>query len=151
MPQQHPAITLEKVCKSFGAQCVLKDVSLTLPEGKILVMLGPSGTGKSVLLRCLVGLMKPDSGRIFINGQRIDHLDDRRSGEREELFEIRKLFGMLFQDGALFDDIDVFENVAFPMRQHGKGMSERDIAERVHQYLRDVGLPNAAKKKTSEL
>lgn len=147
---QQPAITLEKVCKSFGEHRVLQNVSLTLPAGKILVMLGPSGTGKSVLLRCLVGLMKPDSGRIFIFGEDITALDERRSADRERLFALRRRFGMLFQDGALFDDMSVGENVAFPLRQHAK-MSEREIAARVDEYLTAVGLSGRGRLMPSEL
>ena len=148
--QQQPAITLEKVCKSFGEHRVLQNVSLTLPAGKIMVMLGPSGTGKSVLLRCLVGLMKPDSGRIFVFGEEITALDERRTADRERLFALRRRFGMLFQDGALFDDMNVYENVAFPLRQHTK-MSDREIAGRVDEYLAAVGLPGRGKLMPSEL
>jgi phospholipid/cholesterol/gamma-HCH transport system ATP-binding protein len=151
MVEQHtPAITLEKVSKSFGANCVLREVSLTLPAGKILVMLGPSGTGKSVLLRCLVGLMKPDSGRIFVFGEEITALDERRAKDREAMFALRRKFGMLFQDGALFDDMCVGDNVAFPLRQHER-MSERAIAARVDEYLCAVGLSGVQRKMPSEL
>jgi phospholipid/cholesterol/gamma-HCH transport system ATP-binding protein len=148
--QQHPAITLEKVCKSFGAHRVLSEVSLTLPKGKILVILGPSGTGKSVLLRCLVGLMRPDSGRIFIGEHEITGLDEGRTADREQLFALRRKFGMLFQDGALFDDMTVGENVAFPMRQHTR-MKEREISDRVAEYLKAVGLEGRHKLMPSEL
>lgn len=147
---QTPAITLEKVSKSFGANCVLRDVSLTLPKGKILVMLGPSGTGKSVLLRCLVGLMKPDSGRIFVFGEEITALDERRAADRERLFKLRRRFGMLFQDGALFDDMSVADNVAFPIRQHSK-LPEREIGKLVTGYLAAVGLPGSERKMPAEL
>lgn len=150
MAEQQPAITLERVCKSFGPNHVLRDVSLVLPAGKILVMLGPSGTGKSVLLRCLVGLMKPDSGRIFVEGQDITALDERRSADREQMFALRRKFGMLFQDGALFDDMCVGDNVAFPLRQHEK-MSEKAIAARVDEYLCAVGLSGVQRKMPSEL
>lgn len=151
MAEQQAAITLEGVSKSFGSNVVLRDVSLTLPAGKILVMLGPSGTGKSVLLRCLVGLMKPDSGRIHIFGEEITGLDERRSADREKLFALRRKFGMLFQDGALFDDMTVGDNVAFPLRQHERGMSERQIAARVDEYLSAVGLSGVQKKMPAEL
>ena len=145
-----PAITLDCVSKSFGAQCVLKDVSLTIPKGAIAVMLGPSGTGKSVLLRCLVGLMKPDKGRIYIMGDEITCLDEHRSADRDRLFALRRKFGMLFQDGALFDDMTVGENVAFPMRQHTR-WSETEIRDKVADNLKRVGLPRAADKMPSEL
>ncbi|MFY0539718.1 ABC transporter ATP-binding protein [Nannocystis pusilla] len=150
MAELQAAITLEKVCKSFGPNRVLHEVSLTLPAGKIMVMLGPSGTGKSVLLRCLVGLMKPDSGRIFIEGKDITGLDERRSAGREQLFALRRKFGMLFQDGALFDDMTVGDNVAFPLRQHAK-LSEREIAARVADDLERVGLKGAQSKMPAEL
>lgn len=150
MAEQAPAITLERVCKSFGPNRVLHEVSLVLPAGKILVMLGPSGTGKSVLLRCLVGLMKPDSGRIFIEGEDITALDERRSADRDQLFALRRKFGMLFQDGALFDDMCVGDNVAFPLRQHEK-MSETEIAQRVKEYLDAVGLKDVQRKMPAEL
>jgi phospholipid/cholesterol/gamma-HCH transport system ATP-binding protein len=150
MAEQAPAITLERVCKSFGPNRVLHEVSLVLPAGKILVMLGPSGTGKSVLLRCLVGLMKPDSGRIFIEGEDITALDERRSADRDKLFALRRKFGMLFQDGALFDDMCVGDNVAFPLRQHTK-LSEKDIARQVAANLKSVGLEKTQDKMPAEL
>jgi phospholipid/cholesterol/gamma-HCH transport system ATP-binding protein len=145
-----PAIVLDHVSKSFGKQCVLHEVSLTIPKGAIMVMLGPSGTGKSVLLRCLVGLMKPDAGRIFVFGDEITCLDEHRAIERERLFALRRRFGMLFQDGALFDDMTVGENVAFPMRQHTR-WPEREIQDKVLDNLKRVGLPKAAKMMPSEL
>src|SRR5690606_4120575 len=113
-----PAIVLDGVSKSFGSNTVLDGVSLTVAQRSIMVMLGPSGTGKSVLLRCLVGLLRPDAGRVLIFGEDVAALDDRRPRDRERLFQIRRRFGMLFQDGALFDDMNVGDNVAFPMRMH---------------------------------
>jgi len=145
-----PAITLDHVSKSFGANCVLKDVSLTIPRGAIMVMLGPSGTGKSVLLRCLVGLMKPDAGKIYVFGDEITKLDENSSRDRDRLFALRRRFGMLFQDGALFDDMTVGENVAFPMRQHTRD-PDSVIRDKVNDYLKRVGLPNAVDKMPSEL
>jgi phospholipid/cholesterol/gamma-HCH transport system ATP-binding protein len=145
-----PAIVLDHVSKSFGSQCVLKEVSLVVPKGKIMVMLGPSGTGKSVLIRCLVGLIKPDSGRIFVFGDEITSLDETSARDRDRLFALRRRFGMLFQDGALFDDMTVGENVAFPMRQHTK-WSDTKIRESVTDNLKRVGLPGAADKMPSEL
>ena len=117
-PSEPPAIVLDQVSKSFGAHTVLDGVSLTVRRGSIMVMLGPSGTGKSVLLRCLVGLLRPDAGRVLVFGDDVAALDDQRPRERERLFQIRRRFGMLFQDGALFDDMNVGDNVAFPMRMH---------------------------------
>jgi phospholipid/cholesterol/gamma-HCH transport system ATP-binding protein len=148
--QQPPAVMLEHVSKSFGKHCVLDDVSLSIPQKAIMVMLGPSGTGKSVLLRCLVGLMKPEKGRIFVFNEEITCLDDNRSRDRDKLFAIRRRFGMLFQDGALFDDMTVGENVAFPMRQHTR-WSETEIQDKVHDNLKRVGLPRAAGLMPAEL
>jgi phospholipid/cholesterol/gamma-HCH transport system ATP-binding protein len=150
MPGADDAIVLENVSKSFGTHKVLDDVSLTVRKGSITVLLGPSGTGKSVLLRILVGLMRPDAGRVFVGPHDIAALDDRRARDRNLLFDVRRRFGMLFQDGALFDDINVGDNVAFPMRMHTK-MSESEIKAKVTDKLARVGLPNAAHKFPSEL
>ena len=114
------------------------------------VFLGPSGTGKSVLLRCLVGLLRPDRGRIEIFGESITDLDPDRARDRKRLFAIRRHFGMLFQDGALFDDMSVGENVAFPMRVHG-GWAEAEIQQRVAEKLAQVGLAGSQSKQPSEL
>ncbi len=144
------AVAFERVSKAFGKQVVLSDVSLVVEKGAIMVMLGPSGTGKSVLLRCLVGLIKPDSGRIHVFGEEITRLDENKSADRRELFALRRRFGMLFQDGALFDDMSVGDNVAFPMRQHTT-WSESEIRRNVAQNLERVGLPGVEKKMVSEL
>jgi phospholipid/cholesterol/gamma-HCH transport system ATP-binding protein len=145
-----PAVTFEHVSKSFGKQCVLDDVSLVIPKGAIMVMLGPSGTGKSVLLRCLVGLIKPDAGRIFVFGEELTALDEHRSSDRAKLFAMRRKFGMLFQDGALFDDMSVGDNVAFPMQQHTR-LGAGEIRDQVADNLKRVGLPGVEKKMVSEL
>lgn len=150
MPGPDDAIVLENVCKAFGSHRVLDGISLTVKKGSITVLLGPSGTGKSVLLRILVGLMRPDSGRVFVGDQDIASLDDRRSRDRKRLFEVRRKFGMLFQDGALFDDLTVFENVAFPMRMHTK-LREEEIQAKVADKLARVGLPHATQKFPAEL
>src|SRR5262249_61799148 len=98
--------------ESCGGQAVWADVSLVLPAGEISVLLGPSGTGKSVFLKTLVGLLMPDRGSIWINGQDLTRVPERR------LYEVRKLFGVLFQDGALFGSMTIYDNVAFPLRYH---------------------------------
>lgn len=144
------AIVLEGVSKAFGDHKVLDDISLAIKKRSITVLLGPSGTGKSVLLRLLVGLLRPDRGRIFVGTQDIAQLDERRRADRETLFAVRRKFGMLFQDGALFDDLSVFENVAFPMRMHTR-MSEEEIRSKVADKLARVGLPSAGHKHPSEL
>lgn len=145
-----PAVELDGVAKSFGDFHVLRDVSLTIKRGSVTVMLGPSGTGKSVLLRCLVGLLKPDKGRVLVFGEDVAALDQDKAADREALFRIRRRFGMLFQDGALFDDMSVGENVAFPMRLHSK-MKEEEIWEKVADKLARVGLPGVESKYPSEL
>ena len=145
-----PAVTFEHVSKSFNDRYVLHDVSMTVSRGSIMVMLGPSGTGKSVLLRCLVGLMKPDAGRIHIFGEDITALDENRSADRKKLFALRRRFGMLFQDGALFDDMSVGDNIAFPMRQH-TDWREPEIRAKVEQNLERVGLAGKARLMVSEL
>lgn len=145
-----PAVVLENVSKSFGDHTVLSGVSLTIPRGSICVMLGPSGTGKSVLLRCLVGLLKPDTGRVLVFGQNVAELDENRARDRKKLFDIRRRFGMLFQDGALFDDMSVFDNIAFPMRLH-TSMSEDEIRDKVRDRLARVGVAHAENKAPSEL
>ncbi len=145
-----PAVVFEDVTKSFGSQCVLRGVSLVVPRGAIMVMLGPSGTGKSVLLRCLVGLIKPDAGRIYVFGEELTRLDESRAADRTSLFALRRRFGMLFQDGALFDDMTVGENLAFPMHHH-TDWSASEIRDRVADNLRRVGLRDVQKKMPSEL
>ncbi len=145
-----PAIVLDGVSKAFGANVVLDEVSLTVRQRSIMVMLGPSGTGKSVLLRCLVGLLRPDKGRVMVFGEDVASLDAAVPKDRRQLFRIRRRFGMLFQDGALFDDMTVGENVAFPMRMH-TSMSNAEIRARVDDKLGRVGLPKAASKFPSEL
>ena len=145
-----PAVELENVSKAFGSKVVLRDVSLRVERGSVMVMLGPSGTGKSVLLRCLVGLLKPDQGKVKVFGEDVAALDESRRADRETLFRVRRRFGMLFQDGALFDDMNVAENVAFPMRLHTK-LSEDEIREKVTDKLARVGLPGTEDKFPSEL
>ncbi|MCH9680266.1 MAG: ABC transporter ATP-binding protein [Deltaproteobacteria bacterium] len=150
MPGPDDCIVLEHVSKAFGAHKVLDDISLTVKKGSITVLLGPSGTGKSVLLRILVGLLRPDSGRVFVGDQDIAALDERRGKDRRTLFQVRRKFGMLFQDGALFDDMSVADNVAFPMRMHTK-MREAEIEAKVADKLARVGLPGVQTKMPSEL
>src|SRR6201995_555283 len=137
-------IESQSLTKSFGPQVIWRDVSLTLPAGEISVLLGPSGTGKSVLLKTLVGLLRPDSGSILIAGQDIPRLKER------DLSEVRKKFGVLFQDGALFGSMNLYDNVAFPLRQHtDKG--EDEIGDIVNRRLREVGLADSGDKMPNEL
>jgi len=137
-------IEVRGVHKSFGALKVLRGVDLQIPKGQITVILGRSGVGKSVLLKHIIGLIRPDRGRIWI-----DKVDITRLGDRE-LTEMRKRFGMLFQDAALFDSLDVGGNVAFPLREHTK-LNERDIQRIVAHKLEQVGLPGLEAKMPAEL
>ncbi len=130
---------MDGLTKSFGEHVVWADVSLTLPAGEISVLLGPSGTGKSVFLKALVGLIPVDRGAIWINDEDLPRLPERR------LYQVRKLFGVLFQDGALFGSMSIYDNVAFPLREHTR-MSEREIAKVVAEKLDMVGLTGAERK-----
>jgi phospholipid/cholesterol/gamma-HCH transport system ATP-binding protein len=132
-------VRVDGLTKSFGTQPVWADVTLTLPAGEISVLLGPSGTGKSVFLKTLVGLLRPDRGSIWINDEDLPTLPERR------LYEVRKLFGVLFQDGALFGSMNIYDNVAFPLREHTK-LPERDIRAIVNEKLDMVGLLGAETK-----
>ena len=137
-------ITLRNVHKSFGAQKVLDGLDLDIPDGKITAIIGPSGEGKSVLLKHLIGLLQPDSGAVEVDGESIIDLS------RSELNRIREKFGMLFQNVALFDSMSVFENVAFPL-QEKTSLSKEEIRDRVLAALEDVGLKNIEHKFPDEL
>ncbi|MEV6318443.1 ABC transporter ATP-binding protein [Streptomyces sp. NPDC051776] len=137
-------ICVEGLTKSFGHQVIWQDVSLTLPAGEISVLLGPSGTGKSVFLKTLVGLLKPDRGSIHIAGQDITRLREH------DLYEVRKLFGVLFQDGALFGSMDLYDNIAFPLREHTR-KSESQIKKIVLEKMEMVGLLGAEGKLPGEI
>src|SRR5690625_3789189 len=106
------SVEVDGLTKSFGNQNVWRDVTLTLPEGEVTALMGPSGTGKSVFLKCVMGLLEPEAGSIWING-----IDMVKAKESQRL-ELRKRFGVLFQDSALFGSMSVFDNVAFPLREH---------------------------------
>ena len=137
-------ISIRNLTKSFGPQVVLEDITLDIPKGKITLMLGPSGTGKSVFLKHLVGLLKPDRGEIIIDGKNIPALGEK------ELFEVRRKFGVLFQDGALFGSMNIYDNVAFPLREHTK-KKESEIKDIVDEKLTMVGLQGAEKKLPGEI
>jgi phospholipid/cholesterol/gamma-HCH transport system ATP-binding protein len=138
------AIEVQGLTKAFGSQVIWNDVTLTLPAGEISVMLGPSGTGKSVFLKTLVGLLKPDRGSIVINGEDLVTLSE------SDLYEVRKLFGVLFQDGALFGSMNLYDNVAFPLREHTK-KSESVIRDIVLEKMDLVGLTGAEDKLPGEI
>jgi len=113
-------VIVEGLTKSFGKHVVWRDISLSLPPGEVSVMLGPSGTGKTVFLKSLVGLIRPDRGRVLVDG-----IDTVSCSERH-LYQARKLFGVMFQDGALFGSLNLYDNIAFPLREHTK-MSEGQV------------------------
>ncbi len=138
------AIEFIDVHKSFGRNKILKGLNLGLPEGKISMILGPSGTGKSVCIKHMVGLLYPDDGDVIVHGESVPNLRD------EELFEMRKKFGVLFQDGALFGSMNLVDNVAFPLRQH-TDKAEEEIMEIVNLRLAEVGLTDAGDKMPNEL
>jgi phospholipid/cholesterol/gamma-HCH transport system ATP-binding protein len=138
------AIRLEAVTKSLGSQPVLRDVSIAVQAGRACCILGRSGTGKSVTLKHIIGLIRPDSGRIFVGGEEITGLDARG------LARVRRGMGFLFQNAALFDSITVGENVAFPLRRHTR-LPDREIRQRVREKLADVGLEHAEDRMPSDL
>ncbi|GES00525.1 hypothetical protein Acor_25890 [Acrocarpospora corrugata] len=135
---------VEGLTKSFGRQVVWENVTMTIPAGQISVLLGPSGTGKSVFLKALVGLIRPDRGHIWINGHDLATCGERR------LYELRRLFGVLFQDGALFGSLNLYENIAFPLREHTR-MKEAQIRRLVAAKLELVGLVGAEHKMPGEI
>jgi phospholipid/cholesterol/gamma-HCH transport system ATP-binding protein len=139
-----PAVKLDHVTKSFGGHKVLDDVTFEIPKAKAFVLLGRSGTGKSVTLRHIIGLVQPDQGHVFVDGRDITQLD------RRSLADVRKHMGFLFQNAALFDSMTVGDNVAFPLRRHSD-LSDRDIRERARQKLADVGLEREFDKMPADL
>jgi phospholipid/cholesterol/gamma-HCH transport system ATP-binding protein len=138
------AVEVENLSKSFGSQNIWSDVTLTLPPGEISVLLGPSGTGKSVFLKSLVGLLKPEKGSIVLNDTDIVTCSEHK------LYEIRRLFGVLFQDGALFGSMNLFDNIAFPLREHTK-KSESEVKKIVLDKMEMVGLQGAEGKLPGEI
>jgi len=138
------AVRLAGVTKAFGARRVLDDVSFDVEPGGGFIILGRSGTGKSVTLRHIIGLLRPDSGKVFVDGQEISAL------KAHDLSEVRKKIGFLFQNAALFDSITVGENVEFPMRRHTK-MSDREIRDKAKDKLASVGLDKDYGKMPAEL
>lgn len=139
-----PAVELRHVSKSFGSRRVLDDVSLSVGAGRSICILGRSGTGKSVALKHIVGLIHPDAGSVLIEGQDITRLTSR------ELSIIRQRIGFLFQNAALFDSIRVGENVAFPLRRHTK-LPDEEIRSRASQLLAQVGLDREYDKMPADL
>ena len=134
---REPFVEFHDVYKAYGSKQVLRGVNLTVNRGEVMVILGGSGSGKSVTLRHMLGLEAPDAGRIIVEEEDITDLPE------EELYRVRKKFGMLFQSGALFDSMTVFENVAFPLREH-TDMADEEISRAVSEKLELVNLPGTA-------
>jgi phospholipid/cholesterol/gamma-HCH transport system ATP-binding protein len=130
--------------KAFGRSRILEGLNMGLPEGMVSMILGPSGTGKSVCIKHMVGLLYPDQGDVLVHGQSVPNMPD------DDLFEMRKKFGLLFQDGALFGSMDLFNNVAFPLRQHTE-KGEDEVEDIVMRRLNEVGLGGATTKMPNEL
>jgi len=137
-------IEVRNLYKGFKGQPVLEDVSFSIEKGESTVIIGRSGGGKSVLIKHLVGLLKPDSGSVLVEGEDLSHMNER------ELLRVRRKFGMVFQGAALFDSMTVEDNVAFALRRDRK-MSEAEIKQKVSMVLERVGLPGTEKKRPSEL
>jgi phospholipid/cholesterol/gamma-HCH transport system ATP-binding protein len=138
------AVEFIDVYKSFGRARVLSGLQMGLPEGMVSMIIGPSGTGKSVCIKHMVGLLYPDEGDVLVHGESVPNMPD------DDLFEMRKKFGLLFQDGALFGSMNLFDNVAFPLRQHTE-KSEDEIEDIVMRRLTEVGLSEAREKMPNEL
>ena len=144
LDNDHAAVRLEGVSKAFGNKRVLADVSLQISDGEAFCLLGKSGIGKSITLKLMIGLLKPDQGHILIEGNDITTL------EPSELAEVRKKMGFLFQNAALFDSITVNENVAFPIRRH-TNKSEDEIQSIVREKLQEVHLDEEGERMPAEL
>jgi phospholipid/cholesterol/gamma-HCH transport system ATP-binding protein len=139
-----PIIELRDVHRSFGSFRVLDGVTCRIPKGGVTVLMGPSGTGKSVLLRHIVGLLIPDSGDVIVDGRSVPDLREK------DMLELRRSIGMLFQDGALFSSMNLYDNVAFPLRQHTR-LPEDRVREIVVARLSEVGLAGAERRMPNEL
>jgi phospholipid/cholesterol/gamma-HCH transport system ATP-binding protein len=140
-----PAVAVEALSKSFGSQKVLNGINLAVSRGETLAVLGRSGTGKSVLLRIIIGLEKPDSGSVRIQGVDIGGM------ALDQLGAIRKKMGFLFQHAALYDSLTVEQNVAFPLLHHKKEMSKSERGDRVEELLAEVGMESALAKMPSDI
>ena len=137
-------ISLQHIEKSLGGKPVLHDMSIEIQQGESVVIVGGSGQGKSVTLKHMIGLMQPDGGHVYVMGE------DLCCMKVQEIYRFRRHFGMAFQEGALFDSMDVFENIAFPLRRHTK-MTEDEIHARVEECLEQVHLHGVETKRPSEL
>ena len=137
-------ISLRGVTKSFGSHTVLSDISFDVPRGHITCILGPSGTGKSVLLKNIIGLLRPDAGEIWVDGEQTVGMGEK------DIYRVRRKFGVLFQDGALFGSMNLFDNIAFPLREHTK-KHEKEIRDIVVDKAGMVGLLDHLKKTPGEV
>ena len=144
MTQKDILIDVQSMSFSRGKRTIFKDLSLSIPKGKVTAIMGPSGTGKTTLLKLIAGQLKPDSGKVFIEGLDVHAL------KRSKLYELRQKMGMLFQSGALLTDLTVFDNVAFPLREHTK-LPESLIKALVLMKLQSVGLMGARDLKPAQL
>jgi phospholipid/cholesterol/gamma-HCH transport system ATP-binding protein len=142
---QEPVISINNLMKSFGDQVVLKNISLQLFDGENLVVLGKSGSGKSVLIKCIIGLLHADGGTINVLDKNVISLNTF------ELSELRQKIGFLFQSGALYDSMTVKQNLEFPLRRIKRNLSDKEIAEKINEVLENVGLADALNKMPSQL
>ncbi|HEY2350384.1 MAG TPA: ATP-binding cassette domain-containing protein [Puia sp.] len=138
-------VSIKGLSKSFKERQVLKDVNLEISKAENVVVLGKSGSGKSTLIKCMIGLMEPDEGEIWIFGKDMADID------YDELNRFRTRIGFLFQSGALYDSMTVYENLAFPLRHHKKELGKEKLDERIHEVLENVGLPEAGDMMPAEL
>lgn len=139
-----PIIQLRGVTKSFGSHTVLEDISFDIPRGRVSAIMGPSGTGKSVLLKNIIGLLRPDRGEIWIDGEETVRMRER------DLYRVRRKFGVLFQDGALFGSLNLYDNIAFPLREHTR-KSEGEIRRITMEKASLVGLVDHLRKFPGEV
>ncbi len=144
MADPTPMISVRDLYKAFGENQVLTGVNLDVDEGTTCVILGGSGSGKTVLMKHIIGLLKPDRGQVFVDGEDVVPLNDL------EMERVRRKFGMVFQGAALFDSMTVYENVAFPLREHAK-LSEAEMRKRVQEKLALVGLHDVADRYPADL
>lgn len=145
METRKAVIRVKGLCKAFGDNVVLNHFDLTLYEGENLVVLGKSGSGKSVLIKCIIGLLHPDAGRIEVFGENVPDLS------YTELDQMRARVGFLFQSNALYDSMTVRENLEFPLRRHWMKTPQQEVDERVHEVLKNVGLAHTTEMMPAEL